>query len=233
MSWQSTHTTGLGTVYIIGEQPRILDNPQLSFDQAILHGAERGKIAQLIVAGNHTMKGHKSVYPAKYGDLCYWDGAVAFEPRSAVIIQTADCPSIILTNKKTGRAALAHGGRPALTGPCNVVGNALHAVLGGHDGAEDIEALVVGSICGPCFKHDQEEAKPLIEYFLKLPPHVFADKDTGALDLFQVIRHDLMYHGVRDENIRHEGPCTYETKGLSSYRRNKTSRRNTIIMVLS
>jgi copper oxidase (laccase) domain-containing protein len=233
MSWQSTHTTALGNVHIIGEQERIIDNPQTSFDKAILYGANNGRIAQLIVAGDHTMDGHKRVYPARFDSPKFWDGAVISEANSAVIIQTADCPSLILTNKKTGRAALAHAGRPALTGPCNVVGNAVHAVLGGYDDAEDIEALVVGSICGSCFKHDYEEAKPLIEYFLKLPPYVFTDRETGALDLFQVVRHDLIHHGVSDKNIRYEGPCTFETPGLSSYRRDKTSLRNTIIMVLS
>jgi copper oxidase (laccase) domain-containing protein len=233
MSRQPTHTTSLGTVHIIGNQPRIIDNPHKSFEQALLHGANYGRIAQLIVASDHTKDGHKSVYPAHFGELCFWDGAMADEPHAAIVLQTADCPALILTNKVTGRAVLAHAGRPALTGSCNVVGNAVHAILGGYDGAENLEALVVGSICGHCFKHDHEEAKSLIEYFHKLPDKVFADKETGALDLFEVIRHNLLHYGVPEENIRREGPCTFETPELASYRRDKTSLRNTIIFVMS
>ena len=235
MSYQGYYTTGLGLVHIIGDQPRIADNLQPSYEQALSLGAHRGKIAQLIVASDHTKPGHKGVYPAKYNDLCFWDGAVISisDEKAAIVIQTADCPALILTDKTTGKMALVHAGRPALTGVCNVVGNAVHAILGGYEGAENIEALVVGSICGHCFKHDQEEAQPLIEYFLKLPEpnQVFADRTAGALDLYQAIRRDLKFHGVLEENIRHEGPCTRETSGLASYRRDRTTLRNTIILV--
>jgi copper oxidase (laccase) domain-containing protein len=113
-----------------------------------------------------------------------------------------------------------------------VVNNAVHAVLQGYDGAENLEALVVGSICGSCFKHDKPEAQHLIEYFHRLPDQVFADKATGALDLFEVIRHNLRHLGVRDEHIRRAGPCTFETDGLSSYREARTNLRNTVILVL-
>jgi len=232
MSYQEKHNTSLGTVYLIGEQSRISADPRQSYEHALTYGANRGEIAQLIVAGDHTMEGHKCVYGAKFDSPRAWDGAVVSSPRAAVVIQTADCPSLILTHKKTGRAALVHAGRPALTGTCNVINNAVHAVLQGYEGAADLEALVVGAICGSCFKHDREEAKPLIEYFHRLPDYVFADKETGALDLYEVIRHGLMYHGVKDENIRRAGPCTFETTGLSSYRRDRTALRNTVIMVL-
>lgn len=232
MPQQFTYETPFGIVHIIGEQPRIIDNPQLSYEQALSFGAARGKIAQLIVASDGSKTGHKSVYPARYEEPTFWDGAVASAARSAIVMQTADCPAIILTNKISGDVALVHAGRPALDGPCTVVNNALHAVLGGYTGAENVEALVVGNICGHCFKHDREEAKPLIEYFLRLPEIVFADKETGGLDLYEVIRHNLTHLGVPAENINQAGPCTFETKGLSSYRREKTPLRNTIILVL-
>ena len=72
----------------------------------------------------------------------------------------------------------------------------------------------------------------LFRSFLKLPENVFADRATGALDLYRVIHHDLAHLGVPSENISQTGPCTFETKGLSSYRRDKTPLRNTVILVL-
>ena len=89
---------------------------------------------------------------------------------------------------------------------------------------------MIGNICGACFKHDQPEAKPLIEPFLKYPPSVFANIEDGALDLYEVIKHELMHHGVPAENIAHAGTCTLETAWLSSHRRGDKDR-NTVMLI--
>jgi copper oxidase (laccase) domain-containing protein len=235
MSWESTHPTTLGKLYILGKQPRIITDPKISYNQAMRFGADRGKIQQLIVASDSSTDGHKRVSLATYGDPKSWDGAVISESRSAVILQTADCPTLVLTNESEGRVAIVHAGRPALTGDSHVIKNAILEVCGNEDSAKNLKALIVGSICGRCFKHDKPEAKPFIEYFLQLPEpnQVFTDRENGALDLFGVIRRDLLCHGLRDEHIRHEGPCTFETEDLASYRRAKTELRNTMIFVMS
>lgn len=232
-----SYTLGPARVYVLGNQPRINDDPSISHAQALALGAERGKVAQLIVAANHTMPGHKGVYPAQYDDIMYWDGAVISEPGSAVVIQTADCASLVLFDTVSGKVALAHAGRPALNPTneaclaCggNVVDNALCA-LSGYDNT-NTEALIVGDICGQCFTHDAPGAEEHIAYFRRIPAPVFVDESRGALDLSKVITHYLTHRGVPRANIRREGPCTLETLTLASYRRNKTTLRNTIIVV--
>ncbi|MEN9920444.1 MAG: hypothetical protein RL538_337 [Candidatus Parcubacteria bacterium] len=234
-----SYTLGPATIAIFGNQPRILDNLAISHEQALALGASRDKIAQLIVASDGSKPGHKGVYSAKYDGFTHWDGAVIRERGAAIIIQTADCPALALFDPTSGGLALAHAGRPALDSSVkgcsacssNVVDNAL-STLSRHNNSET-KALVVGDICGSCFRHDVPDAEPHIAYFRRLPAPVFADAEKGALDLYQVIKHYLTHHGVALENIRREGPCTLETPTLASYRRDKTMLRNTVIAVLS
>lgn len=236
MSLKLPFSLGTTHIFLVGKQPRISDNRQISFDQAVRLGAHKEKISQLIVAGNKDGVNAKQIMNPNYTDIIYGDGVLLTEYQSAGIIQTADCPALILRNKKTRHVILAHAGRPALTGDdhcpsCTVITNALTRILESGTDATQLEALVIGDICGHCFKHDHETAKHLVEPFRKMPNHVFADPETGALSLFEVIKHILTHAGVPAENINRRGPCTFETPGLSSYRRVKTELPNTVILI--
>jgi copper oxidase (laccase) domain-containing protein len=175
------------------------------------------------------------VYPARYGEITYADGAMISDIGSAIILQAADCAVLALSDITSGKVVAAHAGRPALSPEghcfsCNVTGNALHTLLGHEGDRSAVVALVTGNICGPCFKHDRDDARKLVEHFLRYPVDVFADRATRALDLFKVIKHQLMHEGVLEEHIRHEGPCTLETPALSSHRRGDKTR-NTFVIV--
>lgn len=126
-----------------------------------------------------------------------------------------------------------HAGRPELTPPahcasCTIIDDALVNLVG-HADRSQVEALVVGNICGNCFKH--EEAMHLVEPFMQYPASVFTNRSIGALDIYEVIRYELMHRGVQEKNIKHEGSCTFESSHLSSYRRDRSADRNTIILV--
>lgn len=235
MSSLYKYCLGSVAVHIYGQQPRILDNPQESFSQALEAGADADKIAQVIVASDNSKPGHKLVCPARYGDLMYVDGAVLSESGSTAILQAADCAILILRDRQSGAVAVAHAGRPALSPSghctsCTVTTNAVHALIGSDGDASQLEALVVGNICGPCFKHDRDDAQKHIEPFLRYPVNVFANRIEGALDLYALIKHHLMHSGIPEAQIRHEGPCTLETPRLSSHRRGDNTR-NTFIVV--
>jgi copper oxidase (laccase) domain-containing protein len=222
-------------VHVYGQQPRIMDNPQVSYNQAVHLGADPAKITQLIVASDDSKPGHKGVYPPRYGDILHADGTVLSEAGSAAVIQAADCPVIVMIDGASGRIAFAHAGRPALSptahcASCTVTENMLHALFGRERDCRQLEVLVTGNICGPCFKHDRAEARPLIEPFLRYPDAVFADRTLGALDLFALIKHQLIFAGVPEVQIRHAGPCSLETPLLSSHRRGDNTR-NTFIVV--
>ena len=240
MARYSTQSYPIGSseVTIYANQSRLNTDVKTSRLQAIALGANPEHIAQLITASCADDLGHKTIVHDVYEKISHADGIFLSKTNAAGVIQTADCPALILYNADSDDVVLAHAGRPALSPSdhctsCTVVGNAVHALIG-HDGnPSQVFALVVGNICGPCFKHDHEGAKHLIEPFLKLPETIFADRALGALDLYEVIKHQLIYHKIPAGNIRHEGPCTLETPELASYRRDKTPLRNTIIVVRS
>lgn len=235
MSSLYKYSLGGAVIHVFGQQQRIIDNPQTSFDQAKQVGASPEKITQLIVASDDLKPGHKMVCPARYNDLMYCDGAVLAEVGATAIMQAADCAILIIYDRASGKVVVAHAGRPALSpsghcASCTITENAVHALVG-HDGdRSQLEVIVTGNICGPCFKHDHVDAQKYIEPFLRYPAHVFADIEQGALDLFALIKHNLMFKGVPESHIRQEGPCTLETPCLSSHRRGDTTR-NTFIIV--
>jgi copper oxidase (laccase) domain-containing protein len=225
---------GSGSLSIIGKQPRLLDAPAQAIGHAELFRADSKKVALLVVASHKDAEGHKSIVHDTYSEISRADGVVISQVGGAGIIQTADCAALALHDKITGKMLLAHAGRPALTPDehclsCTITYQALCHLVGSTGDFSQVEALVVGNICGPCFKHDRPEAKPLIEPFMKYPSQVFADHKTGALDLYEVIKHELTHYGVPAEQIRHFGPCTYETSWLSSHRRGNEDR-NTVIL---
>lgn len=238
MAQSHTQTYEIGTckVALYGEQLHLNSDAEISRLQAIELGAHPEYIAQIVTASSDKDPGYRNIVHDVFGKKSQADGVLLKTPRSAGIIQTADCPAVILYDTKSHQVVLAHAGRPAVSPSghctsCTVVGNALHALIGSDGDPTTVFALVVGNICGPCFKHDHASATHLIEPFFKLPAQVFADRALGALDLYEVIKHQLLFRGVLEENIRHEGPCTLETEGLSSYRRDQTLLRNTIIVV--
>ncbi len=239
MATVHTFHTPHAIVYLQGRQPRIGDEPALSKQFAQVRGANRNLIAQLIVARDHNSLGFKGVYPPAFDRLNYQDGAVIKTAGSAVILQTADCPTVILSHRRKAQVAVFHAGRPALTPDprcpsCTVIENVVQrlGVITKED-AVHLEALVIGDICGQHFKHDALGAEALIAPFRRFPETVFTDSATGSLSLYEVIKHELMSRGVPEGHIRRDGPCPYEDEGLASYRRNKTELRNTITVILT
>ena len=223
-------------LYVFGQQESLKVDPRPSYELALSLGALRGKIAQIVTASGPKDTGHKQVYPANYKSILNADGIVLREVGSAGIIMVADCAAGFLLDAETGDGSLVHMGRPALDPTLNecqhcgytVIDNALDA-LNRSQHPQSVQALVTGNICGSCFKHERSDAEKHVAYCRRLPG-VFADEANGSLDLFKVIVHNLTHYGVKRENITHEGPCTFETPSLSSYRRGDMTR-NAIIAI--
>lgn len=221
---------GCFDLYVFGQQVSLVTDPTPSYELALSLGAKRGKIAQIITASGQRDEGHKQVYPANYATILGADGIILREVGSAGIIMTADCAVGLLVDEESGDGALVHMGRPALDPTLNacdhcaytVVDNAL-ALLRNNRTPTAVRALITGNICGNCFTHEEPGAEHFVKYFRKMP-EVFANEETGALDLYKVIVHELTHHGVSEKRIIHQGPCTLETSKLSSHRRGDKTR---------
>lgn len=182
-------------------------------------------------------KGHKLVENARYDSPIAADGVLFERPGSAAVVQTADCPAVVLYNAQNHRVVLFHAGRPGLTtgGDCptcnfTVLSAAVHRLLLGGSAAH-VHAFILGSICGRCFVHDEPGAEAYVTPFDRYGDIAFTDRSKGALDLRAVIQHELIHKGVPAKNIHHDGLCTKEDVRLSSRRGGRYDTKNTIIVV--
>ena len=222
---------------ILGHQERLNTNPVPAIQAALGLLANGEKICQMYVASCSSDPGYGLIAAPDYYQPLEADGVVLTERDSAVIMQTADCPTVILTNKKSGRKVVVHAGRAALTPHSvgdrentTIIETALTA-LNARDLSE-VVVLVVGDICGYCFKHDAPEARHLIEPFLMFGDEVFFDRDHFGLSLFMVIEIRLIAAGVPRGNITHANECTYEKGRYASHRRDgDRNDRNHVIVV--
>lgn len=233
---------GNALVALFGSQRRMIEDDGIEASKlAVALGAHPSKICRLIVASDESRPGFQEIREPDFQECTIADGVVLREVGQASAGQVSDCPMIVLRDPRTEAYVFYHGGRPALTPFCKehsptcdftVVENALSALCG-NQSKEPVEALIVGNICGSCFKHDHASAQEKATRFFPLGDKVFADLETLSLDLEAVIRHRLVHAGVREKNIRHMGPCTFETPSLASHRRGDSGDvRNTVVIVL-
>jgi copper oxidase (laccase) domain-containing protein len=189
----------------------------------------------LYVPSQQGEAGFQLIKKADYLTPIEADGVILTERGSAAILQTADCPTIILTDEVTGYKVVTHAGRAALTPQghcvdCTIVENAL-AQLGAKDKTK-VHAFVVGDISGKHFLHDHESARPLIEPFLRFGNDIFTDQERLGLSLFAIIKRRLLHANVPESNISHYGDCTFAHQRYSSHRRDgNRNDRNHIIVV--
>jgi copper oxidase (laccase) domain-containing protein len=231
-------TFGPVKVALFGRMRRMIeDDGMAAANLAVGLGASPSKICRIIVASDENAPGFQQIKGPDYQEFVYAEGSILRSSHEAIVLQSGDCPIVLL--RKDDRVIAFHAGRPALTPFCKVksascdytvVENAL-SFLCGKTPRENVEALVLGNICGQCFKHESDEAVEKASWFLPLGEQVFGDTETLSLDLFEVIKLRLRHEGVLDENIHHLGPCTFETAGLTSYRRGDRDTRNTIVVV--
>jgi len=189
-------------------------------------GAQPTKICQVIVPSDDSSNGHKTIGAANYESPVYGEGIVLTDVSSGGFMQTRDCPTLFLSNEKTGRVLMSHAGKYAVRPPVdcsgcsgNIVSTAFKAVAPDYDGGL-VHAWVVGGICPTCFKHDDERGQAFIKPFLDtFGTEVFTgDVNMGQLDLNTLIKLQLQGFGVAASNIRIDTTCPREHVGCASYR---------------
>jgi copper oxidase (laccase) domain-containing protein len=220
---------------ILGHQPRLSVNPVAAFRAAVELGATPSRMSLLHVPSNETERGFQLIKQPTYDDPVEAEGVILTERGSAAILQTADCPTIIITDEITGNKVVTHAGRAALTpqgqdSSDTIVERAL-AKLSPKDMTK-VQAFVLGDISGKHFLHDHESARPLIEPFLRYNEEVFTDKVRLGLSLYEVIKRRLLHAGVPLAHIGHYGECTFAHHRYASHRRDgNRNDRNHIIVV--
>lgn len=142
--------------------------------------------------------------------------------RGGVVMQTADCLTIVISNNATRKRGVYHCGRPAGMpyDDHNIMTDMLQLVAenGTHDA---IEVTAIGGISGQYFEHHDGPGKTqALAYLEQYGPEVFYDVDCLALDMRKVVTKVHTEAGVLLNNIRFVGPdCTYSTPCCASHRR--------------
>ncbi len=147
------------------------------------------------------------------------DGVMVQKGQSAGMY-SRDCPILFLCDQSRGHGLLLHCGRPAMgkwSGGRNIVSEALYTMESWESNPEDLSAYITAGISKKWFTHDLDKDQELLAPFLRDVPWAI-DEKTGGLDVIEIIRVQLMEARVIQDQIFHDGRCTYEDGGLASKR---------------
>lgn len=211
-----------------------------------LYGARAKAVCVVKAPGKATSPGYQHIAEPVFGNPkddepdVYAEGVRLSRPGQAAVINTADCPTLVLYEAMTGTVIVTHAGRAALTPTnqlgepvCNIVTIAHELLLSSKPISKPVvHAYVTGAICGSCFKHDTTEAGSLIAPFDVFGSGVFIDRKRGMIDLTSVIKKQLLGLGVSPTKIHFDGICTYEMNWLASYRRDRGDERNAVVVTI-
>jgi len=151
------------------------------------------------------------------------DGLADSRPGHALAVKTADCQPVLLAHA-SGRfvAALHVGWRGSVA---NFIGKGVRSFCA-HYGLDPAElAAVRGPSLGPgaaeFLQFETEFGEAFLPYF---------DRRTRRVDLWRLTREQLKAAGLREERIFGLDLCTHDLPQFFSYRRDKTTGRQTSLI---
>ncbi len=155
-----------------------------------------------------------------------YDALVTNVPGVAIGVRTADCIPVLLYDPVHKAVAAVHAGWRGTV--ARISGKAISRMLLEYGTrAEDLLAVIGPGICGECFQVGEEVVGIFKEAGFQMDgiyrwngAKVEGNIKTGHhIDLPEANRRILLEEGVKPENIRICGICTYETDSLYSARR--------------
>ena len=181
---------------------------------------------KIISAG--MVHGNKAVIVERKSSLII-KGADALVTKEKVFlaVTVADCAPVYFYDEKNKIVGLAHAGWRGVAG--NIIGNTLNkmAKLGGN--LENIEAVL-----GPGIRKCHFEIKEdILNEFINYSEFIFRKESKIFVDLFGIIKKQLLDFEIKEENIFDSGECTFENKKrYFSYRRDKPEVAEVMIAVI-
>lgn len=151
------------------------------------------------------------------------DALISNDPKVDLSVHVADCLPISLKDKKTHSFGLIHAGWRGLDK--KIITKTIRQMV--KEFSIDPKNLKVE--IGPhiCQKH-YEVKNDVSSKFVKFPAAILQEKNKKFLDLAKIAEIQLINEGVKKENIKTDKRCTFEDLSLPSFRRNKTSERNSV-----
>lgn len=151
------------------------------------------------------------------------DALISNDPKVTLLVRVADCLPISLKDKKTHSFGLIHAGWRGLNK--RIIAKTIRLMI--KEFSTDPKNLVI--TIGPhiCQKH-YEVKSDVSSKFAKFSGVILKKENKLFLDLAKIAEIQLIKSGVKKENIKIDKACTFEDLSLPSFRRRRTSERNTV-----
>lgn len=147
------------------------------------------------------------------------DGLITNDPNVILVVKTADCLPISITDSNQKVIALVHAGWRGLYK--EIIKNSISKLVTKFDcNPIDLKIKIGPHICQ---KH-YEVGEEVWRLFKDIRGAVIHNTKT-CLCLYRIARSQLMALGVRKENIEVDARCTFENLSLPSYRRGDRDKR--------
>lgn len=211
------------------------------------YGGSPDKVCLVKAASTSSHDGFREIKKPIFGPKdssvqdIFADGVILEEPGQTAVMWTGDCLATALYESRSGRVAVLHCGRAALSPKVtwrgkdkieNIITMGYRNLTRGVSFPE-VSAHLVGSICGHHFTHEDRIGKEMIKPFWNHFGDVaFSDKKRGGINLVAIVKYQLAGLGVEPENIVHDGVCTFDTPTFASYRRDRSPARNAVMVFL-
>lgn len=154
------------------------------------------------------------------------DGLITNSRKTYLALLVGDCLPIAIADPITNSIGLVHAGWRGLGN--GIIKNAVNEMARNFGTKpQDLVVYVGAHIC----KKHYEVKEDVLSKFVSFEG---ATSKAGRtfLDLGEIAKLQFLKLGVKNKNITIDSTCTFENKGLFSYRRNKTKDRNIYILGL-
>ncbi len=149
-----------------------------------------------------------------------YDGIITNAPELMLCVVTADCTPVFLYDKVKKAVGMVHSGRAGTIK--DIAGKAVDKMCSEY---QSVPADIL-CILGPYISqaHHEVEKKDIEGFYglysqTECESFLLSSGEKYYVDMGQAIRTALMRRGVLDESIIDHHVCTYEDKGLFSWRR--------------
>lgn len=154
------------------------------------------------------------------------DAVVSTQPGVALVVLTADCVPVLLSDERAGVIAAVHAGR--LGARNGIVSATVAQMLALGATADDIHVLIGPAASGEKYEVPRAMAEDVEQH---LPGSLCrTDKGTYGLDLRAGIVAQL--HALKVRNVDVDPRCTIEEEDFFSYRREGTTGRQAAVVFL-
>ncbi|MDD5832328.1 MAG: peptidoglycan editing factor PgeF [Clostridiales bacterium] len=178
----------------------------------------RQRHTDIVIAADRA-NGGDGIFDAASRKIC--DGAVTDTPGLLLTVITADCVPVLLSDPVKRAVGAVHSGWRGTSEKITENAVKLMHERYGSDPA-DIIVYIGPHICKSCYEVGEDVRECFSGHFSDQSlKRYFKPEREGKylLDLESAVRDTLESAGIKKENIRSSGMCTFESKELYSWRR--------------